>query len=97
MPDVLEQEIKDVAGKLKKRDELERKKGEQEFRKAMSKDTAGTVMGMFQLLQAQIASLQAQLDATNPLAPLMRGLAEVGTRVANIEAVLFAKVKEEEK
>lgn len=98
MPDEkLEKEIKDVAERLKKRDEEGRKKGEQEFRRAMDKDTAGTVLGMFQMVNAQIANLQAQIDATNPLAPVLRGLAEIGARVANIEVAVFAKPKGAEK
>lgn len=91
----LEQQAKDVAEKLKKRDELERKKGEAEFRKAMDKDTAGTVMGMFQLQQTQLAGLQAQIDATNPLAPLMREVANIGARLAALEAAVFAKSRKE--
>lgn len=97
MPDEkLDQQIKDVAEKMKKRDELERKKGEQEFRKAMDKDTAGTVMRMFQLQQTQIAGMQAQIDATNPLAPLMREVANLGARIATLEATIFIRSKKTE-
>jgi len=97
MPDEkLEQEMKVLYEKLKKRDEAERKRAEQEFRAAMGKDTAGTVLGLFQLTQTQIAGLQGQIDATNPLVPMMRGMAEIGARLSAIEAA-FARAAEKAK
>ena len=86
MPDEkLEQEMKDMTEKLRARDEVERKKAEKEFRAAMQKDTAGTVLTMFQGIQTQIA-LQGQIiDATNPLAPLMRAISNIEARLAMLE------------
>jgi len=89
MPDEgLNQQMKELVEKLKKRDEEERKRGEQEFRRAMDRDTAGTVLGLFRLQQMQIASLQAQFDIINPLAPLSRTVAELNARLSAIEAAL---------
>ena len=96
MPDEkLDQQVKELSEKLRKRDEAGRKKAEQDWRKAMERDTAGTTLGMFQLHQAQIASLQGQIDAVNPLAPVIRAITEIGTRLAALEAEVQKIVKGE--
>lgn len=94
MPDEkLEQEMKAMTEKLRARDEVERKKAEKEFRAAMQKDTAGTVLAMFQNLQAQIALQGQVIDATNPLAPIMRAISNIEARQAALEAVLVESKK----
>lgn len=93
MPDEkLEQEMKELTEKLRDRDEAERKKAVKEFRTAMGKDTAGTVLSMFQSIQAQIA-LQGQIiDATNPLAPVMRAISNIEARLTALEAA-FVEIR----
>jgi len=89
----LEREMKEMTEKLRARDEAERKKAEKEFRAAMQKDTAGTVLSIFQSIQAQIA-LQGQIiDATNPLATLMRAISNIEARQAALEAALVESKK----
>ena len=87
----LEQQIKEINEKLRARDEAEAKKIEQEWRKATEQDTAGHTFKIFQLQQAQIANLQAQIDTSNPLAPVLRGIADLNARLAAIERIVFKK------
>jgi len=91
----LEEQIKKISEQLQKRDEEERKKAEQKWREEMDRDTAGTTLKMFGLLSMQVANLQSQIDATNPLAPAIRAIAELGVRVANIEKAILAAVPKE--
>jgi len=92
--DDFEEQIKKISEKMQKRDEEERKKAEQEWRKEMDRDTAGTTLKMFGLLSMQIANLWSQIDATNPLAPVARAVAELGVRMTNIEQAILAASKE---
>lgn len=89
----LERQVRETTARLQERDEAEAKRMEGEWRKAMERDTAGHVFGMFRLLQAQIASLQAQLDAANPLAAVMRTVADLNARLTAIETALAARGK----
>lgn len=92
----LDKQIQEISKKLQERDEMTRKEAEKEWRKAMEHDTAGHMLGVFQLAQAQLANIQAQIDATNPLAPVIRGIAALDARVATIEAVFLAEIKKKE-
>lgn len=87
MVDNLEAQVKEITEKFRARDEAERKKAEQEWRKAMDRDTAGHTLKMFQYAEARFADLQAQLDASNPLLAMMRAL---NTRLLAIENVIAA-------
>jgi signal transduction histidine kinase len=91
----LDQQMKELAEKVRQRDETERKKIEQEWRKGMEKDTAGTTFKMFQSQQAQIGNLQAQLDAAYPLGPVIRALNEIGARLITLETAVFVRQKKE--
>lgn len=96
MPDdkKIEDEMKKLSERLRERDEAERKKAQKEFRAAMDKDTAGTVLNLFNITQAQYAGLQNQLDSVNPLAPLVRAVGELNVRVTAIEQALRGKAEE---
>jgi len=93
MTESLAEQIKTIQEKLKERDDAALKQAEKEFRATMEKDTAGTVLGIFRGIQVQLASIQAQLDASNPLVPLMRAfnattakLTEIDARLTKLEA-----------
>lgn len=81
--------------KVRERDEATRKEYEAEWRKSMSRDTAGTVLTAFQHLSAQLAGLQAQVDAHHPVGALARAveaavakITEVDQRLAELEKKL---------
>jgi chromosome segregation ATPase len=84
--DELKKQVADIQAKLKAKDEEARKTMESAFREKMSKDTAGTVMEMFQVTQAQIASLQQQIDQSSPIPALVRGLNAIAQRQGTLEA-----------
>jgi len=86
--ETLERQMENITKKLQERDEAERKKIEQEWRKAMERDTAGHLLGIFQFIQTQIANLQAQIDATSPIASLVRGIAELNMRLVALETAI---------
>jgi len=83
--DELERQLREISEKLRQKDEAELKKVEQEWRQAMSRDTAGHVFQMFQYLEARLADLQAQIDLLHPEFAMARSL---GARLSAIEAAL---------
>lgn len=83
----LERQVKEITEKLRVRDEADRKKAEQEWRKAMERDTAGHTLKMSQYFEARLTDLQAQIDASNPIMAMTRGL---NARLAAIENALSA-------
>jgi len=89
----LERQVKEITEKLRARDEAERKNAEQEWRKAMERDTAGHTLKMSQYFEARLTDLQAQLDASNPIVAMMRGMA---ARLTAIENAISAAGKEAE-
>lgn len=93
--DDLDKKVKEIVEAQKERDEEARKKAEKEFRETMRKDTAGTVLSMFQGTQAQIANLQAQIDATNPLAPVMRAINAMAAKMGEIDQRLAVLEKQQ--
>lgn len=93
----LERQVKEITEKLHVRDEAERKKAEQEWRKAMDRDTAGHMLKMFQYAEARFADLQAQFDASNPIVAMLRGLNARLTAIENaISAAPFDRIKKPE-
>jgi hypothetical protein len=90
----LERQVKDIAEKLRKRDEGEIRKAEQEWRSAMERDTAGETWKTFKFLQEQIAALDNLIITTNPLAMLARQIAELDARISALEMSMFAKSQE---
>jgi len=80
-----------ISRELRRRDEEALKRAEREWRQAMERDTAGHVFRMFQYVEARLADLQAQLDASNPVLPALRDL---DARLAAIEAALRPKEEE---
>jgi hypothetical protein len=93
MPEDLKKQVEEISRKLKEQDEAAIKEGEKEFRAEMTKDTAGTVIRLFSRVQAQLAVLDAQLVATNPLVSVLRGMDTLGMRLAEIEERLAAVEK----
>jgi len=88
MTEDLDKQMQDISKKLQERDQAARKQAEQEWRKEMERDTAGHMLKMFGYVQAQLASFQAQIDATNPLAPLIRTIDAVVARLTDINVRL---------
>jgi hypothetical protein len=86
----LDKQIQEVSEKLKKRDDADQKKAEKEFRAKMAKDTAGHVMDSFRVVAAQLQDLQTQIDATNPMAPIIRVVGELSVKLTEIEARVVA-------
>ena len=100
MPEDLKKQVEEISKKLKERDEAAIKESEKGFRAAMTKDTAGTVLGLFQRVQAQIAALDAQLVATNPLVSVLRGMDALGMKLVEIDgrlAEIYARLAAAEK
>lgn len=85
----LKKQVEEISAKLKERDEAAIKESEKEFRAAIQKDTAGTILGLFSRMQAQLAVMDAQQVATNPLISVMRGLNALGARLESIDAHLI--------
>lgn len=79
----LKKQVADIQAKLQAQDEATRKTMESTFREKMGKDTAGTVMEMFQTIQTQIIALGQTIDVANPLLPAMRALNERLARIEN--------------
>lgn len=86
----LETQIQEMNDKLKKRDDTEQKKIEKEFRAKMAKDTAGHVMESLRAVALQLTDLQAQIDATNPMAPIIRAVGELSVKLTELEARIVA-------
>lgn len=82
----LDKQMQEMTTKLQKRDANELKKAEKDWRESMGKDTAGHTLNMFRVMQSQIADLQAQIDATNPLAPVLRSLGEQAAALGELMA-----------
>jgi len=83
--DDLERQLKEISEKLRQKDEEALKKVEQEWRKAMERDTSGHVFQMFQYIEARLADLQAQIDTLHPEFAAARNFS---ARLSAIEAAL---------
>lgn len=81
----LDKEMAEITEKLKKRDAADQKKSEKEFRDAMAKDTAGHMMAAFRAVAEQLNDLQSQIDASNPMAPVIRAIGELSVKLTETE------------
>ena len=64
--------------------EAARKRAEEEFREACSRDTAGTIWNIMNYNATQLAALQEQIDRAYPIGALARAIDVLGAQVADL-------------